>query len=146
MTDPHGWWGYRPGIMTVGAVKPGHAPDGETRKRYTAAAKKYAKCEKCPWPDGCHYPRCAGPESGSQKWDREKARRLWDEGISQRKIAAYCGVSPSTITRWAKQQKLTRAPRENPCDRCTYAKAACTAGHYICPDKLKYEEWRKRHG
>jgi len=133
--------------MTVGAVKPGHAPDGETRKRYTAAIKEYDRCKGCPLED-CSARLCPYGKERKRRnrtWDREKALRLWDAGVSQNKIAGYCGVAPSTITRWVKKQKLTRTPRENPCDRCTYAKAACTAGHYICPDKLKYEEWRKSH-
>ena len=115
MTDPHGWWGYRPGIVTFGAVKPGHAPDGETRKRYTAAAKEYERCKDCPLKD-CSDKLC--PYGGGErrrrnmKWDREKARRLWDAGISQQKIAAYCGAAPSTISNWVKRQGLTRASRE----------------------------------
>ena len=114
MTDPHGWWGYRPGIMTVGAVKPGHAPDEETRKRYTAAAKEYARCRDCPLED-CSPRRCPhrrGRKPRNGEWDREKARRLWDAGVSQNKIAGYCGVAPSAISQWVKQQGLTRAPRE----------------------------------
>lgn len=114
MTDPHGWWGYRPGIMTVGAVKPGHAPDGETRKRYTAAIKEYDRCKDCPLEDCsarlCPYGKERKRRNGT--WDKEKARRLWDEGVSQNKIAGCCGVAPSTISAWVKQQGLTRAPRE----------------------------------
>lgn len=114
MTDPHGWWGYRPGIMTVGAVKPGHAPDGETRKRYTAAIKEYDRCKDCPLEDCsarlCPYGKERKRRNGT--WDKEKARRLWDEGVSQNKIAGCCGVAPSTISVWVKQQKLTRAPGE----------------------------------
>lgn len=113
MTDPHGWWGYRPGIVTVGAVKPGRAPDGETRKRYTAAAKEYARCRDCPLEDClprmCPYRR--ERKSRNKKWDKEKARWLWDAGVSQRKIAGYCGVAPSTISQWVKQQGLTRPGR-----------------------------------
>lgn len=144
MTDPHGWWGYRPGIVTVGAVKPGHAPDGETRKRYTAAAKQYARCEKCPWPDGCHYPRCAGPKERKPRgrsMDASLAADLWEKGKSYEEIAFACGVSVSTVTRWAHNTRHYRNAKKDPCPGC-YAERLCRAKGISCQSRRDYERWK----
>lgn len=142
MTDPHGWWGYRPGIVTVGAVKPGHATDGETRKRYTAAAKEYAKCSQCPYPDGCHYPRCSGktPRKYGERLDDKLAAKLWDEGASYEQIAAACEVSKTTVTRWVYNTHRKRPKKKDPCPGC-YAESLCRAKGLSCQSRRDYERW-----
>lgn len=131
-------------------IKPGHLGEVSERRRYTEAEKEYAKCKKCPWPDGCHYPRCAGPDEKAEKkrgraLNAQLAAELWDDGASYDEIAAVCGVSVSTVTRWAYNTRRYRKAKKDPCPGC-YVRELCQKKGMSCQSKRDYEKWRLQNG
>lgn len=131
-------------LIGTGIIKPGHLGEVCERHRYTEAEKEYAKCEKCPWPDGCHYPRCSGPKQEKPRgksMDAKLAADLWEGGASYEEIAAACGVSVSTVTRWAHNTRHYRREKKDPCPGC-YAKRLCRAKGMSCQSRRDYERWK----
>lgn len=131
-------------LIGTGIIKPGHLGEVCERYRYTEAEKEYAKCEKCPWPDGCHYPRCSGPKQEKPRgksMDAKLAAELWEEGASYEEIAAACGVSVSTVTRWAHNTRHYRREKKDPCPGC-YAERLCRAKGMSCQSRRDYERWK----
>lgn len=129
-------------------IKPGHLGEVTERRRYVEAEKEYAKCQRCPWPDGCHYPKCNGPKQEKPRgksMDNKLASELWDEGASYEEIAAACGVSVSTVTRWAHNTRRYRQAKKDPCPGC-YVKDLCQRKGMSCQSKRDYERWKFENG
>lgn len=117
-------------------------------RRYTQAEKEYARCAECPWPDGCHYPRCSGPEEEKPRgraMDARLAAQLWEKGAAYETIAAACGVSVSTVTRWARNTGRHRRPQKDPCPTC-WTRELCRGRGMSCQSRRSYERWRFENG